>query len=458
MRRVGWPTVLLLGLLFQWAHGAGDPKGATILVPELNLRSGPGRHHPPIAALPQGARVLVLSYEGEWVRILYDEQTGFIMNRERYLRIDEAAAPGPGRSAPTDAPTELDRELEASEQRMADFAKAEMAVINALDDTEQALNRARRQVAQLTEELDAIAHHIGELERQHRAIEARTATSETYAANRLVALYKLSWLGKFHVLASADSMFDFFARKHSLEQILAHDEAVLTDLAEEKAQMQALLEKVVAGKHAKQSTAERLNRRIDTMNAEQARREGLLEEVRSQKNLQLAAIASLRESARDLDRTVDAFQQAPPEADPPAAVVEKPFNALKGLLMMPVKGKIVSFFGRYKDDRYNVTHFQSGIRIEADRGEPVRAVYSGRTLYASWFKGFGNMMIIDHGDHYYTVYAHLEEQFKAKGDGVEAGEVIATVGDTGSLTGAGLHFEIRHHGKPVNPLGWIKKG
>jgi murein DD-endopeptidase MepM/ murein hydrolase activator NlpD len=111
-----------------------------------------------------------------------------------------------------------------------------------------------------------------------------------------------------------------------------------------------------------------------------------------------------------------------------------------------------------KIEKFKVTHFQSGINIKADRGEPIRAVYSGQTLFSSWFKGFGNMIIIDHGDHYYTVYAHLEEQFKSKGDPVEAGEVIATVGDTGSLTGAGLHFEVRHHGKPMNPLGWIKKG
>ena len=68
------------------------------------------------------------------------------------------------------------------------------------------------------------------------------------------------------------------------------------------------------------------------------------------------------------------------------------------------------------------------------------------------------MIIIDHGKNYYTVYAHLEEVFKAKGDDVESGEVIATVGDTGSLTGAKLYFEVRHHGKPVNPLPWFKKG
>jgi septal ring factor EnvC (AmiA/AmiB activator) len=233
----------------------------------------------------------------------------------------------------------------------------------------------------------------------------------------------------------------------------------MAQLSRDQKEMQAVLEKLVHRKNEKQATTADLNSRIEAMHTRQAEREALLAEIRGKKSLQLAAIASLRASTRALDQTVEAFETGPPAAAaslplPP----EKPFAALKGLLMMPVKGKITTFFGPYNDTKFNVTNFQSGITIKADRGEPIRAVYSGQTLFSSWFKGFGNMIIIDHGNHYYSVYAHLEEQFKSKGDPVEAGEVIATVGDTGSLTGAGLHFEIRHHGKPMNPLGWIKKG
>ena len=125
---------------------------------------------------------------------------------------------------------------------------------------------------------------------------------------------------------------------------------------------------------------------------------------------------------------------------------------------MPVKGNIKHFFGPYKNSKYNVVNFRSGIVIQADQGEPIRAVFDGKILYASWFKGYGNMIIVDHGDNYYTVYAHAEELFASKGDIVDKGEVVATVGDTGSLSGPSLHFEVRHHGKPVNPLKWIKKG
>jgi len=456
-------AVLIFNLFVPPVWGAGDPKPATILASALNMRSGPGSHHPPIATLRRGARVLVLSYEGEWVRILFEDQTGFIMNRESYLRIDEPGATPEGDVTPTgsadSATNNLNRELEASRQQVDSFSKAETAVINDLDDTERALDSARKKVARLSSELKAVELRIRELEAQYREIEHRANLNEKYVAGRLAALYKLSWLGKFHVLASADSMFDFFSSKRAMEQILAHDEAVLTQMSRDKSEMQALVAKLVARKNDKQTTTADLSNRIDTMSSEQARREALLAEIREKKSLQLAVIESLKTSARALDQTVESFNAEPLAAGPRQAMVaEKPFAALKGLLMMPVKGKIVSFFGHYKDNKLKVSHFQSGINIKADRGEPIRAVYSGQTLFSSWFKGFGNMLIIDHGDHYYSVYAHLEEQFKSKGDPVEAGEVIATVGDTGSMTGVGLHFEIRHHGKPMNPLGWIKKG
>ncbi|MGW8301224.1 MAG: murein hydrolase activator EnvC family protein, partial [Desulfobacterales bacterium] len=125
---------------------------------------------------------------------------------------------------------------------------------------------------------------------------------------------------------------------------------------------------------------------------------------------------------------------------------------------MPVKGKIVSLFGKFKNTRYQVLNFRSGIEIQTERGEPITAVYSGKILYADWFKGYGNMIIIDHGENYYTVYAHIEEAFKSTGDDVEAGEVIATVGDTGSITGPKLYFEVRHHGKPLDPMQWLETG
>ena len=453
-------AVALLVCIARPLMATGNPKPGIILSPILNMRSGPGLHHPPIDKLRRGDQVMVLSYEGEWVRILFKDQTGFIMNRSRYLRIDEtgqASLPPANRSNQDSGNDSVNRKLKDSAKKIAAFSNEETAIVDALEETGKALDKARKRVTRLTQELVNLDDQIKDLEINYHEMEEQADIMEQYVANRAAALYKLSWLGKFHVLASAASMVDFFFRKRCLEQILNHDEAVMGKLVQDRATMQALLSQLVTHKREKQATTADLNTRIDAMNAKQAQRETLLSEIKNKKSLQLAMIESLKASAQQLEQTVEAFGEKT-EPPVPAGVAEKPFAALKGLLMMPVKGKITSFFGPFKDQQFSVTHFQSGITIKADRGEPIRAVYSGQTLFSSWFKGFGNMIIIDHGDHYYTVYAHLEELFKSKGDPVETGEVIATVGDTSALTGAGLHFEVRHHGKPMNPMGWIKKG
>ena len=106
-----------------------------------------------------------------------------------------------------------------------------------------------------------------------------------------------------------------------------------------------------------------------------------------------------------------------------------------------------------------MNNFRSGIDIQAERGEPVRAVFRGEVLFAQWFKGYGNMLIIDHGEKYYTVYAHAQELFKKQGDFVETNEVVATVGNTASLSNVtSLYFEVRHQGKPIDPLTWLITG
>ncbi|OQY13118.1 MAG: hypothetical protein B6I30_03470, partial [Desulfobacteraceae bacterium 4572_187] len=194
---------------------------------------------------------------------------------------------------------------------------------------------------------------------------------------------------------------------------------------------------------------------IRTMYQKRKNREKLLKEIRSKKSYELAALYSFKKTAKTLDQKIESLRA---KLNQDNQDKKSSFPAFKGLLKMPIKGKITRFFGVYKNNKFNVTNFCSGIDIKTKRGEPVTAVYGGKIIYSSWFKGYGNMIIIDHGSSYYTLYAHLEEVLTAKGAVIETGEVIATVGDTGSLTGPNLHFEVRHFGKPVDPLKWIEGG
>jgi septal ring factor EnvC (AmiA/AmiB activator) len=116
---------------------------------------------------------------------------------------------------------------------------------------------------------------------------------------------------------------------------------------------------------------------------------------------------------------------------------------------------MVTPFGPREHPRFRTVTVSNGIEIRAPVGSDVRAVYDGRVVYVGWFRGYGKMLILDHGDQFYTLYAHASELYKAVGEVVRQGEVVAAAGDTGALDGPGLYFEIRQGGKPLDPAEWL---
>ena len=350
------------------------------------------------------------------------------------------------------------REIEKGRQDVAAFTRRESDIIKHLNEVELALNTSKKRAADLKREIEKFEHMIDEASTASKELRKRIHANEAYVSRRLVALYKMNRLGKFHLLASAESMNEFIQRKAALERILAYDEKIRRDLVKNQVELKNMLTSLDAHKALKTVRAAEYRKQTGLMSQERSLRTKLLADIRKQKALELAAIDALTQAADDLERKIKLLDTEKIEAVPDKNILQLSFSAHKGLLIMPVNGKIINLFGPYKNPKYNITNFRSGIDIKADHGEPIRSVFKGKVIYSNWFKGYGNMIIIDHGNSYYTVYAHMEETFKSKGDEVDAGEVIATVGDTGSMMGAKLYFEVRHHGKPENPLVWLKKG
>ncbi len=133
------------------------------------------------------------------------------------------------------------------------------------------------------------------------------------------------------------------------------------------------------------------------------------------------------------------------------------FAALKGRLPMPVEGVVISFFGLEKDDDYATVTRNKGIEIEAPAGSPVRVVHSGKVVFASWLKGYGNLLVVDHGAGYFSIYAHLQEFNCRLGDKVVAGQQVGRVGVGIFSDTPSLYFEIRNNGVPEDPLTWVSQ-
>ena len=350
----------------------------------------------------------------------------------------------------------IDRKLEKQTTILQAFALKEISVINSFNETDLALNDARKKSSALKSELALLEKNFEQASGTYNALKKRTEISKNYVSRRLVAAYKINLLGEMNVLASAESINEFFYKKIIMKRILDYDRKIREQFIKDMAVQKQMLNRIDAQKKEKLSLEQVLNSQISIMSRENEKRTKILGNIKNKKKLRLAAIEALKQTAAELDHKIRSFAKMP---DQPSKKVEntlpETFSSLKGLLKMPVKGKITRFFGRHKKSSGKTESFKAGIDIKADRGEPICSVYNGQILYSSWFKSYGNMIIIDHGNHFYTVYAHAEELFKSKGDYVKAGEVIATVGDTGSMMGPELYFELRHHGKPVNPLEWI---
>ncbi len=130
-------------------------------------------------------------------------------------------------------------------------------------------------------------------------------------------------------------------------------------------------------------------------------------------------------------------------------------SLLQGVLPLPTPGNIVDTFNSKNNSPSQTFLYNKGIVIQAPRGQAIRAIHEGRVVFSEWFKDYGKVMIIDHGDHYYSLMAHADRLLKKGGEYVGVGEEVGTVGNTGSLDGPKLYFELRHNGKPMNPLEWL---
>lgn len=427
---------------------------------KLNIRTQPSELSNVILAIDKGDQVDILGGKGDtgdWLAVKFQGKKGYVRNRPIYITLVPVKQPSPGTETVSNPHQKqhqaLADQIAQEEKKVKRFSKKEMEVVEGLDEIDYALNQARIKSQALARETKDLAGKIKKIQESRDLLAAQIEENQTYAGRRLNSLYRMRMIGRLDVAGAPTSMFDFFLTQNAMKQLIQSDVQVLENQTQDLEKLRLLEEELGQQAGVKAALEAELDLQIQAREMETRKKESILAEIQQQKNLSQAALESLKASARDLDQKFTLLDTEP-------RILEKgsSFSLEKGRLIFPVQGKIVSTFGSTQVGDYNSFTFQSGIDIKVKRGESVRAVFKGEIMYSQWLKGYGNLMIIDHGENYYTLYAHLEEVFKKKGDRVGTGEVIATAGDTGSIKGVCLHFEVRHHGKPVNPMQWLKKG
>jgi septal ring factor EnvC (AmiA/AmiB activator) len=343
----------------------------------------------------------------------------------------------------------LRAEIEEREKRARELVQEADGALAEIEAADRELVEIRRSVSALRSAEQAAQSELGDALRASEDASRELARVEELLARRLVALYKFGASGGIAKLASAGSAEQGARRRHGLARVLEQDRRLFDRLRaarEEAARSRLRAEALVAelGATRKEAVA-----REDRLRRRAVERRNLAAILRTRAARESRTAEELRAAARRLE---GAIERMPREAAPFSGT-----GLRRGSVPRPTAGRIRLAFGRQVDPEFGTQTLRNGVEIEAAAGAPVEAVADGRILFAGWFRGYGQMVIVDHGGDELTVLGYLDAISVKKGDMVRAGQQIGTVGETGSLSGAGLYFEIRSGGKPVDPQDWLTR-
>ncbi|MDP2688842.1 MAG: peptidoglycan DD-metalloendopeptidase family protein [Deltaproteobacteria bacterium] len=347
---------------------------------------------------------------------------------------------------------DVKRQIREERDEVRAIEKKETGILDEIEGINRSIagNRAvirklEASLARIGRKIKAANGSIAGLEKERRALAARLGA-------RLKAMYMMNRGEVMDVIFSSSTSGDLGRRHKYLTVIMDYDAGLIKRFEENLGRIEAEKEGL-KGLQADlaRDRAEAVRRKKEAEGL-QGRKYAILKDTQREKGRREKAVTELEQAARELSDLIGRLRQEEEQK-----TVESGFAAMKGRLAMPVAGKVVSPYGRVTHPRFQTVTFNNGIVIEAPLGAPVKSVYGGKAVYVGWLKGYGQVVIIDHGGGFYTLFAYLSEALKQRGDDVGKGDDIGLVGDTGPRASGGLYFEIRQKGVPRDPLAWLAR-
>jgi len=337
---------------------------------------------------------------------------------------------------------DIKKEINLAKKKEKEARGKESSILENLHLLEAELYQKEKELKQMEKPLSQTRERLHQTKHQLILLGAGLERTKEELFSRLVALYKMGRVPTGGLLLTSQSYPDLLRIDKYLRVIIDHDSRLVETHRNQVVLKERYQEELIQDQFQWQRSISEIEKKKKEITRVSGEKRELLKAIQNQKVVYQKVISELEERARELQTLVDKL-----EREKGLLAYGKPkHEILKGKLTPPVQGKVISSFKEKG---------QNGVEIKAALGAEIRAVLPGKVLYADWFKGFGNIMIIDHGDHTFTVSGYCSELLKKSGDAVSQGETIALVGSSGSLKGPCLYFEIRHHGKPQDPMEWL---
>ena len=365
-------------------------------------------------------------------------------------------------AGPSDQLKELRGRIDRLQQQLTESEESKSEAADALRESERAISNVNRRLFELETKQRGLREALARLDQQTARIRDDADNQEALLAKLLYQQYLSGQPEALRLIASQQDSNQVARQLH-----------YLTYVSRARSELIAALRRDVADLERLSSEAQANGRELARLQNERAKEKGqlqrerqahasVLKQVSDQISRQRNEISQLKRNEERLAKLVDRLARE--LARPPARQgrtrneqLPEPlrgvssFSALKGRLRLPVTGELVNQFG---SPRADTGLSWKGLFIAAKQGQEVKAVAPGRVVFADWLRGFGNLMILDHGSGYMSLYGNNEALLRQVGDTVKAGDPIAAVGASGGNSETGLYFELRFQGKPFDPLTW----
>ncbi len=285
-----------------------------------------------------------------------------------------------------------------------------------------------------------------------QALEASIAELRPYLEGRSVSLYKLGRVGYLRMLLSVEQPSELTRAYRYISRLAREDAKKMTRFLEDQTALQETKAALLQQTERTLATRQKLEATTRTLASRRASRRTLLEEVSNRREMAGTLVYELEEAREKLGVLVDTLVAGETtELD----TIHLPMRVFEGEIGWPVAGELEGRFGTQLHPRFKTVTVRNGIEIEASEGTIINAIYDGEVAYASWFQGYGKLLILRHPGNVHSLYGYLSDYTVKPGEWVRGGDPVAFVGDTGSLSGPRLYFEIRVEGTPVNPEIWL---
>ncbi len=352
----------------------------------------------------------------------------------------------------------IEQQIKSVKDEINNLQKREIGYLETLHKIEKLLQDTEKELQTIEKDLELAQKEIkqgeDELIREKHILKERTIVLES----RLRQIYKHRLTGYLEILFNSESFSDFLTRFRYIKNILSLDAEVINDIRQ---QMKKIEDRKINLENREEILSllkKEVEKEKENIEFSIKAKKSIINKIDSQKEVYLKSLKELEQSSQEIKNIIERIYKQREEDSKKAPQKKAPAITLKlkkGILALPVQGKLISEYGRQKNTDFNTYTFNSGIDISAPLGQVVHAAGSGEVIYTGNIKGYGQIIIIDHGGRTTTLYAHLSKILIDIGDKVKKGQIVGQVGDSGGVSSTRLHFEVRVEGKPTDPMNWL---